>query len=154
MAEYFGMREYTAETLDAEGWVHTGDLGLVRPDDYVQITGRLKDMIIRGGENIYPREIEDQLVGHPAVEQAAVFGVPDAQWGEQVVAAIVPKPGQMLDADALTEFLTERVAKYKLPRRWVAVQELPLNTSGKVQKFVLQNEYPQLLESGRVVVLR
>jgi fatty-acyl-CoA synthase len=93
MTGYFKMPERTAETLDADGWVHTGDLGVMRADGYLQVTGRLKDMIIRGGENIYPREVEDALAEHPAVVQAAVFGIADSKWGEQVAAAVILKAG-------------------------------------------------------------
>jgi fatty-acyl-CoA synthase len=142
MTEYFRMPEMTAETVDAGGWVHTGDLGYMRADGYVQITGRLKDMIIRGGENIYPREIEEQLTAHPLVSQVCVFGVPDPRWGEQVAAAIVPAAGASSpDPEMLTAFLQERIARHKVPKIWLFVGELPTNNSGKVQKFVLRDRY-------------
>ncbi len=138
MIEYFRMPEKTRETIDDEGWVHTGDLGLMRDDGYLQVTGRLKDMIIRGGENIYPREIEDALADHPAVAQAAVFGIADEKWGEQVAAAVILKPGQHTDDEALTQFLQQRIARHKVPRLWQFVDNLPVNASGKIQKFVLR----------------
>jgi fatty-acyl-CoA synthase len=141
MIEYFRQPVATHETVDAEGWVHTGDLGSLRPDGYVQIKGRLKDMIIRGGENIYPREIEDWLAMHPAVSQAAVFGVPDEKWGEQVAAAVMLKPGASADGDALAAFLCERLARHKVPKSWRFVTAFPLNTSGKIQKFVLREQH-------------
>ncbi|MET0985224.1 MAG: AMP-binding protein [Steroidobacteraceae bacterium] len=147
MREYFGMPEKTRETLDADGWLHTGDLGYMRPDGYLQVTGRLKEMIIRGGENIYPREIEDVLIEHADVAQVAVFGVPDEKWGEQVAAAVIPRPGKTLDFDALTRFLQERIARHKVPKLWRVVDGFPLNASGKIQKFVLQEQFGR--EAGR-----
>jgi fatty-acyl-CoA synthase len=140
MLEYFGMPEKTRETLDTEGWLHTGDLGYMRPDGYLQITGRLKEMIIRGGENIYPREIEDALAAHPDIAQAAVFGVPDEKWGEQVAAAVIARAGCKPDPEALTLFLQQRIARHKVPKIWRIVDSLPLNASGKIQKFVLQEQ--------------
>ncbi len=143
MSEYFGMPEKTRETLDAGGWVHTGDLGVIRPDGYLQVTGRLKDMIIRGGENIYPREIEDVLAEHAAVAQSAVFGVPDNKWGEQVAAAIVAKPGQKTSGEQLSEFLLARIARHKIPKYWQFVDNLPVNASGKIQKFLLRERFTE-----------
>jgi fatty-acyl-CoA synthase len=149
MTEYFRMPEMTAETLDAGGWVHTGDLGYMRSDGYVQVTGRLKDMIIRGGENIYPREIEDQLIVSPLVSQVCVFGVPDERWGEQVAAAIVPAGGvPSIDPEALASFLRDRIARHKVPKVWIFVDELPINNSGKVQKFVLRDRYKATQAAG------
>jgi len=141
MTGYFRMPERTAETIDAEGWVHTGDLGLMRADGYIQVTGRLKDMIIRGGENIYPREIEEVLVEHPAVAQAAVFGVADVKWGEQVAAAVILKPGASGTAEAFMEYLQERIARHKVPKVWHFVETFPVNASGKIQKFVLRERF-------------
>lgn len=140
MLEYFRMPEKTREAVDVDGWVHTGDLGFLRPDGYVQITGRLKDMIIRGGENIYPREIEDVLAQHPDVLQSAVFGLPDEKWGEQVAAAVVLKAGRTSDADALSAYLESRIARHKVPRVWRFLDTLPVTPTGKVQKFVLRNQ--------------
>lgn len=139
MLEYFRMPEKTWEAIDADGWVHTGDVGILRADGYVQITGRLKDMIIRGGENIYPREIEDLLAQHPAVLQSAVFGVPDEKWGEQVAAAVVLKEGHSCDAEALSAFLDGRIARHKIPRAWRFLDAMPVTATGKVQKFVLRD---------------
>lgn len=141
MIGYFEMPEQTAQTIDRDGFVHTGDLGYMRPDGYLQITGRLKDMIIRGGENIYPREVEDRLVEHPAVAQAAVFGVTDPTWGEQVAAAVILKPGQKADEAMLTAYLEERIARHKVPKHWKFVQSFPINASGKVQKFILRESF-------------
>ena len=141
MKEYFNMPDKTAETIDAEGWLHTGDLGLMRQDGYVQITGRLKDMIISGGENIYPREIEDQLMAHPDVAEVAVFGVPDKKWGERIVAAVRTEGDAELDGEALMDFLDGNITRHKIPRKWIQVDALPTNASGKIQKFVLQEQY-------------
>ncbi|WP_428313002.1 class I adenylate-forming enzyme family protein [Hydrocarboniphaga sp.] len=141
MAAYFGMPEKTAEALDDDGWVHTGDLGVMRADGYLQVTGRLKDMIIRGGENIYPREIEDRLAEHPAVAQSAVFGVTDEKWGEEVAAAVIFRPGHQAAEAELTEFLQASIARHKVPRRWHFVEALPVNASGKVQKFMLRDQF-------------
>ena len=141
MKEYFDMPDKTAETIDPDGWLHTGDLGLMRPDGYVQITGRLKDMIISGGENIYPREIEDRLMAHPDVAEVAVFGVPDRKWGERIVAAVRTEGDGELDGEALMDFLDGNIARHKIPREWIRVDALPINASGKIQKFVLQDQY-------------
>jgi fatty-acyl-CoA synthase len=141
MTGYFKMPDKTAEALDADGWVHTGDLGLMRADGYLQVTGRLKDMIIRGGENIYPREVEDALAEHGAVAQSAVFGLADSKWGEQVAAAVILKPGAHATGDALMAYLQERIARHKVPKVWHFVESLPVNASGKIQKFVLRERY-------------
>jgi fatty-acyl-CoA synthase len=141
MIEYFRLPERTAETLDADGWVHTGDLGTMNADGYIQVTGRLKDMIIRGGENIYPREIEDVLAEHPAVAQAAVYGVVDVKWGEQVAAAIILKSGAQTDGDALTLYLQARIARHKVPKIWRFIASFPVNASGKIQKFMLRESH-------------
>lgn len=141
MREYFEQPDKTGETIDAEGWLHTGDLGYVRPDGYVQITGRLKDMIIRGGENIYAREVEDVLIEHPDVAQAVVFGIPDEKWGEQVAAAVIPRAGCSPDPDAMTAFLQARIARHKVPKFWRVMDRFPLNPTGKVQKFLLKEQF-------------
>jgi fatty-acyl-CoA synthase len=141
MTEYFGMPEKTREALDSEGWVHTGDLGVMRPDGYVQVTGRLKDMIIRGGENIYPREIEDVLAEHPAVAQSAVFGLRDEKWGERVAAAVILKKGASASDQELSEFLQTRIARHKVPKEFHFIDTLPMNAFGKIQKFLLQERF-------------
>jgi fatty-acyl-CoA synthase len=147
MVEYFRMPERTAETIDSQDWVHTGDLGVMRPDGYIQVTGRLKDMIIRGGENIYPREVEDVLSTHPAVAQAAVFGVRDIRWGEQVAAAVILRAGATADGAVLSRYLEERIARHKVPRIWQFVGSFPLNASGKIQKFLLRERYENSAEA-------
>jgi len=141
MKQYFDMPEQTAKTIDADGWLHTGDLGCMDDDGYMRITGRLKDMIIRGGENIFPREIEDVLATHPAVGEAAVIGVPDREWGEQIAAVVRLRSGCTVDCSELEQFLRQRIARHKIPRRWHFVDEFPLTPSGKIKKFVLRDTY-------------
>lgn len=131
--------------VDAEGWFHSGDLAQVAADGSWRIVGRAKDMIISGGENIYPAEIENALAAHPDVAECAVVGMADARWGEAVVAAVVPRDGRALDAEALQGWLGQRVARYKLPRRYVALAALPRTALGKVQKSLLQ---PLLQQQG------
>jgi len=123
--------------VDAKGWFHSGDLAQVAADGSWRIVGRAKDMIISGGENIYPAEIENALAAHPDVAECAVVGVADARWGEAVVAAVVPRDGCTLDVQALQGWLGQRVARYKLPRRYVALAALPRTALGKVQKPLL-----------------
>jgi fatty-acyl-CoA synthase len=151
MTGYFNDPEKTAATIDADGWLHTGDLASMDERGYCKIAGRLKDMIIRGGENIYPREIEQVLFGHPTVADVAVVGVPDAKWGEQVAAFIRPAPGQTPDPHELFAFCREHLAPHKTPRYWTMVEGFPLTPSGKVQKFVLREHF---LAQGPDVAIR
>jgi fatty-acyl-CoA synthase len=143
MHGYYNMPEATAEAIDEEGWLHTGDLGTMDERGYCRVEGRLTDMIIRGGENIYPREIEEILFTHPAVAEVAVVGLPDAYWGEQVAAFIRPATDPPPSEAELTAFVRERLASYKTPRHWVFVAEFPLTLSGKVQKYVLRERFVQ-----------
>jgi fatty-acyl-CoA synthase len=140
MAGYFEMPEATAAAIDADGWLHTGDLATMDDRGYCRIEGRLKDMIIRGGENIYPREIEELLYTHPGVTDVAIVGVPDARWGEQV-AAFVRAKEPAPTAEELEAFVAERLAHYKVPKYWVFVETFPLTASGKVQKFKLREDF-------------
>jgi acyl-CoA synthetase (AMP-forming)/AMP-acid ligase II len=136
MLEYFDMPEATAATIDADGWLHTGDLATMDERGYFAITGRLKDMIIRGGENIYPREIEDVLFKHPHVADVTVVGVPDDVWGERVVAVLrLADPANAPTAEELQEYCRARLAPHKTPRAWYRTLEFPLTGSGKIQKF-------------------
>lgn len=141
MAGYFRMEDKTAEALDADGWLHTGDLGYLTEDGYPWITGRLKEMIIRGGSNIYPREIEDILVELDGITEAAVFGIPDDHYGEVAVAAVRIAPGAEVTDEAILCHLGDNVAKYKVPSAIWRVEGFPLTASGKVQKFELRNLY-------------
>ncbi|WP_324788350.1 AMP-binding protein [Streptomyces sp. H51] len=141
MMGYFDAPDSTAGTIDGDGWLHTGDLASMDARGYCRIEGRLKDMIIRGGENIYPREIEDVLFQHPDVADVAVVGVPDDTWGEQVAAFVLPAPGHTPDAAGLREYCLARLARHKVPKHWEIVEELPLTASGKVQKVRLRERY-------------
>jgi fatty-acyl-CoA synthase len=141
MHEYFEMPEATAKTIDEEGWLHTGDLCSMDERGYCKVEGRLKDMIIRGGENIYPREIEEVLFHHPSVAEVAVVGLPDERMGEEVGAFLRAAPGESIDKDALFAYLRERLSAQKTPRHWLEVREYPLTGSGKIQKFVLRQQW-------------
>ncbi len=142
MRGYHDAPELTAEVIDADGWYHTGDLASMDADGCLRIEGRVKDMIIRGGENIYPREIEDALFAHPAVAEASVVGIPDPAWGEVVAAFIRPVPGQpQPTADELRAHCREQLAPYKTPVHWIFLDEFPLTPSGKIQKFRLREEF-------------
>jgi malonyl-CoA/methylmalonyl-CoA synthetase len=136
-AGYWNRPDATAEAFSADGWFKTGDLGWRSPDGYYTITGRARELIISGGYNIYPREVEDTLAEHPAVAEVAVLGAPDADLGEQVVAVIVPKAGQTPDATDIIAYCRERLASYKKPRQVIFVETLPRNALGKVQKHLL-----------------
>jgi fatty-acyl-CoA synthase len=141
MHGYYEMPEATSAAIDGEGWLHTGDLASMDDRGYCRIEGRLKDMIIRGGENIFPREIEERLFTHAAVGDVAVVGIPDEKWGEQVCAFIRSAPGAVLNKDELDAYVRAELAAYKAPRIWVFVQEFPMTPSGKVQKFVLRDRF-------------
>ena len=134
MHGYFEMPEATASAIDQEGWLHTGDIGSMDERGYCRIHGRLKEMIIRGGENIYPKEIEDVLLERPDVAEVAVVGVPDAKWGEQVAAVIRPAGEKLPSEEELFDYVRERLAPYKAPRLWRFIDEFPLNASGKILK--------------------
>ena len=140
MKEYFDKPEATAAAIDAAGWLHTGDLGTMDERGYCRITGRLKDMVIRGGENMFPAEIEAVLIEHPAVLEAAVVGVPDRRMGEEL-AAFLRVAGETPDVEALRAHVRGRLAAPKAPRYWVFLKEFPLTGSGKIQKFVLRERW-------------
>jgi len=141
MTGYFDDPSGTAAAIDADGWLHTGDLGAMDDRGYCRIGGRLKDMIIRGGENIYPREIEEVLFAHEDVADVAVLGVPDPYWGEQVAAFIRPAAGRTPDTDVLFAYCRSRLAPHKTPRHWTVLDTFPLTPSGKVQKYVLREQF-------------
>ncbi|MFL5927588.1 MAG: AMP-binding protein [Gaiellaceae bacterium] len=138
----------TREAIDEAGWMHTGDLAVMDDEGYVNIVGRIKDMIIRGGENIYPREIEEFLYAHPAVADVQVIGVPDERYGEEVCAWIVLKHGAALDGEELEEFCRGRIARFKIPRYVRFVDAFPMTVTGKVQKFVMRER--EIAERGLV----
>lgn len=125
----------TAQTIDDDGWLHSGDIGIMDEEGYVQIVGRIKDLIIRGGENIYPREIEERLYEHPAVQDAAVFGVDSERYGEEVCAWVKLRPDQVASEEEIKHFLSARIAYFKVPRYIRFVEEYPMTVTGKLQKF-------------------
>ena len=147
-AGYWRMPEKTKEefAVDAEGtrWFRTGDVGRIGADGYVTIVGRSKDLIISGGYNVYPAEVEGYINELPDVAESAVVGVPHADFGEAVVAIVVPKPGRTVDGDAVAAALKGRIAGFKVPKRVFVVDELPRNTMGKVQKKALRDEHREL----------
>jgi len=138
MIGYFDMPAETAKTLTPDGWLRSGDLGSMDERGFVKITGRIKDMIIRGGENIYPREIEELLMEHPQIANALVVGIPDDYWGEKVAAVILPRiPDHSIDPAELHDFCRAHLASYKTPRTWYFAESLPFTETGKAQKFKL-----------------
>jgi fatty-acyl-CoA synthase len=140
MAGYWNDEERTAEAVDADGWMHTGDLAEMDEEGYVNIVGRSKDMVIRGGENIYPREVEEFLYGHPDIADVQVVGVPDERYGEELMAWIIPRGRAELDVDAVRAFCQGRVAHYKIPRYVKVVEAFPMTVTGKVQKFKMREQ--------------
>jgi fatty-acyl-CoA synthase len=140
MLGYFDEPERTAEAIDAAGWMHTGDLATMDDAGYLRIVGRSKDMIIRGGENVYPREIEEFLYAHEAIADVQVVGLPDERYGEAVAAFVIPRAGAGLDADGVREFCQGRIAHYKVPAHVIFVDEFPMTVTGKIQKFKLRDD--------------
>ena len=140
MRGYYKMPEATAAVIDSEGWLHTGDLARRTPEGNFKITGRIKDMIIRGGENIYPKEIEEFLYTHPAVEDVQVIGVPDKQYGEQIMACVVVKEGAQVTAEELKQFCLDHMAKHKCPKYFDFVKGFPMNAAGKILKYKMREE--------------
>jgi len=139
MKGYWGDEARTREAVQ-DGWMHTGDLATIDAEGYCNIVGRAKDMLIRGGENVYPREIEEFLFRHPKVQSVQVFGVPDAKYGEEICAWIVPKPGQTCTEDEVRAFCRDQIAHYKVPRYIRFVDDMPMTITGKVQKFVMREK--------------
>ena len=138
MKGYWDEPAQTADAIDAGGWMHTGDLARLDAEGYARITGRVKDMIIRGGENIYPREIEEFLYAHPEVSQVQVFGIPDARLGEIVCAWIVPRPGCRPTEAGIRDFCAGRIAHFKVPALVRFHDSLPMTVTGKPQKFLMR----------------
>ncbi|MET3289683.1 UNVERIFIED_CONTAM: fatty-acyl-CoA synthase [Brevibacillus sp. OAP136] len=138
MKGYYKMPEATAKAIDAEGWLHTGDLATMDEEGYIKITGRLKDMIIRGGENIYPLEVEQFLYTHPNIFDVQVFGVPDEKYGEQVAAYVKVKEGQTITPEEVKAYCEGKIARYKIPHYVAIVTEYPMTASGKIQKYKLR----------------
>ena len=145
MHGYWSDAEKTREAIDAEGWMHTGDLATMDAEGYVNIVGRIKDMVIRGGENVYPREIEEFLYRHPKIQDVQIVGLPDKRFGEELCAWIVVKPGQQLTEDEVRAFCRGQIAHYKVPRYMRFVPEFPMTVTGKVQKFKIREQMKQEL---------
>ena len=149
MLGYWEQPDKTAEAIDAARWMHTGDLATMDEEGYVSVVGRIKDMVIRGGENVYPREIEEFLYTHPAVADVQVIGVPDAKYGEELMAWVILKPGQdAITADDVRAFCDGKLAHYKIPRYLHVVEEFPMTVTGKIRKVQMREEAVQLLEQG------
>ncbi len=154
MKGYYKMPEETAKVIDADDWLHTGDLAVMDENGYCKITGRIKQMIIRGGENIYPKEIEEFLYTHPKISDVQIYGVPDRKYGEQVMAAVVLKKGASMTENEVREFCRGRIANYKVPKYVKFVDSYPMTASGKIQKFKLREmaiRELQLEDAGETV---
>ncbi len=154
MAGYYHMPEKTAEAIDSEGWLHTGDLATMDAQGYVNIVGRLKDMVIRGGENLFPAEIEEFLIRHPKVADVQVLGMPDAFFGEELLAVVIPKTGEDLTEQQLRDYCQGQISHQKIPRYFQFVAGYPMTASGKVQKFVLRERAIQALGLEEVAKIK
>jgi fatty-acyl-CoA synthase len=140
MRGYWGDAEKTAEAIDAAGWMHTGDLATIDAQGYCNIVGRTKDMVIRGGENIYPREVEEFLHAHPKILDVQCVGVPDPKYGEELCACVILRSGMQADAQEIRAFCRDQIAHYKVPRHVMFVEAFPMTITGKIQKFVLRRQ--------------
>ena len=141
MKGYYKMPEATAAAIDEDGWLHSGDLALRRPEDgYYKITGRIKDMIIRGGENIYPKEIEEFIYTHAKVKDVQVIGVPDEQYGEEIMACIILKDGESMTVEEMKEYIGANMARHKVPKYVDFVDSFPTNAAGKILKYKMREE--------------
>jgi fatty-acyl-CoA synthase len=145
MNGYWNDPERTAEAIDDDGWMHTGDLAVMDDEGYLNIVGRIKDMVIRGGENVYPREIEEFLYAHPDIVDVQVIGVPDTRYGEELMAWIQVREGATLTQEDVAEFCRGRIAHYKVPRYVHLTDAFPMTITGKVQKYLMREEAIQLL---------
>ena len=152
MLGYWNDPEQTAEAIDAAGWMHTGDLATMDRDGYVNIVGRSKDMIIRGGENVYPREIEEFLYTHPAIRDVQVVGIPDERYGEEIAALVIAREPGTIDAEDVREFCRGKIAHYKIPRHVIPIDEFPMTVTGKIQKFKLREQAIEWLDLRGVIV--
>ena len=145
MKGYYKMPEATAAAIDEDGWLHTGDLAKRDENGYYRITGRIKDMIIRGGENIYPKEIEDFIYTHPKVKDVQVIGVPDKEYGEEIMACVILKDGAEMTCDELKDYVRSHMAKHKTPRYVDFVAEFPMNAAGKIMKYKMREQVVEKL---------
>ena len=148
MLGYWDDKARTAEAIDGQGWMHTGDLAVMDADGYINIVGRIKDMIIRGGENVYPREIEEYLHRHPDVVEVQVIGVPNARYGEEIMAWVQLRDGASLDAQDIREFCRGQIAHYKIPRHIKFTDEFPMTITGKIQKYLMREQSIEELGLG------
>ena len=140
MKGYYKMPEATAAAIDKDGWLHTGDLARRTPEGNFKITGRIRDMIIRGGENIYPKEIEEFIYTHPKVKDVQVIGVPDKQYGEEIMACVILKENEAISAEELQTFIREHIAKHKVPKYIDFVDSFPMNAAGKILKYKMRED--------------
>ena len=140
MKGYYKMPGATAAAIDKDGWLHTGDLACRNPDGNYRITGRLKDMIIRGGENIYPKEIEEFIYTHPEVKDVQVIGVPDEQYGEEIMACIVLKEGSEMTVEIMRKYILDHMARHKVPKYIKFVDGFPMNAAGKILKYKMRED--------------
>ena len=138
MKGYYKMPEATRAAIDEDGWLHTGDIALRTPEGNYKITGRIKDMIIRGGENIYPKEIEDFIYTHPKVSDVQVIGIPDKSYGEEIMAVVIMKDGESSSEEEIKEYVRSHMAKHKTPRHVAFVKEFPMNGAGKILKYKMR----------------
>jgi fatty-acyl-CoA synthase len=145
MKGYYKMPEATAQAIDADGWLHSGDICMRTPDGYYKVTGRLKDMIIRGGENLYPREIEEFYLTNPKVRDVQVVGVPDEKYGEECCAWIILHKGETADASEMTAYGNASIARHKVPKYFLFVNEFPMNAAGKILKYKMRDESAERL---------
>ena len=153
MQGYWNDPERTAEAIDVQRWMHTGDLATIDEQGYVRIVGRIKDMVIRGGENIYPREIEEFLYTHPAVADVQVIGVPDERYGEALMAWVILGPGSTVSEEEIREFCKGQIAHFKIPRYVKLVDSFPMTVTGKVQKFKMREVAIEELGLGQAAAI-
>ena len=143
---YYKMPEATKETIDEDGWLHSGDLACKDENGNYRITGRLKDMIIRGGENIYPKEIEEFIYTHPAVQDVQVIGVPDEKYGEEAMACIILKEGESVTEEEMHDYIVGRLARHKVPKYIRFVESFPMNAAGKILKYKMREQFAKELK--------
>jgi fatty-acyl-CoA synthase len=154
MLGYWNNEEATRGAIDAARWMHTGDLAVMDDDGYLNIVGRIKDMIIRGGENVYPREVEEFLYTHPKVQDVQVIGVPDAKYGEEIMAWVRLRDGEAATIEEIRDFCRGRIAHYKVPRYVKFVDAFPMTVTGKVQKFLMREQSVEELGLGAAAAIK
>jgi fatty-acyl-CoA synthase len=154
MLGYWNDDEKTAQSIDSAGWMHTGDLATMDDNGYLNIVGRIKDMIIRGGENVYPREIEEFLYTHPDIVDVQVIGVPDAKYGEEIMAWVKPREGATIDTESVRAFCQGKIAHYKAPRYVHVADDFPMTVTGKVQKYLMREHSIALLGLGDAAAIK